>query len=83
MFIGDYLIALDILREALENDYSVTFERIECSIFGDMFFFYPNRNGAERYAVNIKTKSVQYLYSDTWRNPDHRVVIKEPSLLEE
>jgi len=75
MFIGDYLIALEILGEALESDYSVCFDRIECSAFGDMFFFYPNRNNAERYAVNIKTKSVQYLYNDTWRNPDHKVVI--------
>lgn len=75
MFISDYLVALEILGDALESDCSVCFDRIECSIFGDMFFFYPNRNSAERYAVNIKTKSVQYLYNDTWRNPDHKVVI--------
>lgn len=75
MFIGDYIVALEILSEVLESDYSVCFDRIECSIFGDIFFFYPNRNNAERYAVNIKTKKVQYLYNDTWRNPDHKVVI--------
>lgn len=75
MFISDYLVAFDILHEALESDFSVCFERIECSAFGDRVFFYPNRNSAERYSVNIKTKSVQYLYSDTWRNPDHRVII--------
>ena len=77
MFLGDYMEAFEILIDALESEYSVCIERIECSIFGDEFFFYPQRSGAERYAVNIKTKSVQYLYADTWRNPEHRVIIKE------
>lgn len=75
MYLGDYMEALEILTDALESEYSVCIMNIACSAFGDRFLFFPVEN--EYYVVFPKTKRVEYHYSDTWRNPEHRVIIKE------
>ena len=77
MFIRDFYEALDILTEALESDVSICIERITSSYFGETFQVYPNRNINECYQVNIKTRRVEYHYEDTWRHPEHRVIISE------
>ena len=76
MFLGDYMEALEILIDALESEYSVCIKNIVCSAFGDRFLFYPSLEN-ECYVVFPKTGRVEYHYSDTWRNPEHRVIIKE------
>lgn len=77
MFLYDYLKAIEILADCLESYYSICIDKIQCAVFGDWFFFYPDRNNKEYYAVNVKTARIEYRYPDTWRNPDHRDIIQE------
>lgn len=76
MFLGDYMEALEILIDALESEYSVCIKNVTFSAFGDRFLFYAPV-GNECYVVFPKTGRVEYHYSDTWRNPEHHVIIKE------
>ena len=76
MHLGDYMKALKILINALESEDSVCIKNVAFSAFGDKFLFHlPVVN--EWYVVFPKTGRVEYHYSDTWRNPEHRVIIKE------
>lgn len=77
MFIRDFYEALDILTEALESDVSITVAHINASYFGNTFQIYPSYTNGECYQVNIKTRRVEYHYEDTWRYPEHRVIISE------
>ena len=76
MVLRDFSKALAYLVEALGSDVSMCFNKIECSIFGGCFVFSSILGQPPYYRV-WRGGLVEKIYSDPWRNPDHREIICE------
>lgn len=73
MFLGDFQTAIDGIIEyfgEFESFTSIT-HSWDCSkvIFKNLF--------DETYLYYIETGRIEKLYADTWRNPNHKDILKE------
>lgn len=75
MFLLDYSGAIEYLSEVLESYTSVCFHSITCSVFGDRIIF-TAEDRETTYAV-FQTGRVEIRFSDTWRNPEHKIILCE------
>ena len=75
MFLSDYLYAINYLAAALGSDMSICFTQVSCNVFGNSFIFAVDGSN-ERYIV-WRGGLVEKVYNDTWRNSDHKEIIKK------
>lgn len=73
MFLGDFQTAIDEMIEYFGEFESFT--SITHSWDGSKFTF--KNLSDETYLYHIKTGRIERIYADTWRNPNHRDVLKE------
>lgn len=75
MFLIDYSRAIEYLSDVLESYASICFHSITCSVFGDRIIFTAD-DGQTNYVV-FQTGRVEVHYRDTWRNPEHKTVLRK------
>lgn len=73
MFLRDYYNAVIYLSTVLGGDCSMCFSSISASMFGDKMCFKVDH---ETSYIVYRGGRVEKTYPDTWRNPNHKSLIK-------
>lgn len=74
MWLSDYVEAIKVMQEVFGD---TCFMSICSSYDGSAIIFKEEMQSDESYVYYRKTGRIIKTYKDTWRNPEHHIVIKE------
>lgn len=75
MYPKEICCALNILKNRLGTD-QIFIKRISSSVFEGRIIFYTDDDDVY-YIVDLTRAHVEVLHRDTWRHPEHRIILKE------
>ena len=74
MWLSDYIEAIKAMQEVFGDS---CFMSIHSSWDGLSFIFKPEIDSPESYVYYRKSGRIEKHFKDTWRDPEHRIIIKE------
>lgn len=74
MWLSDYIDAIKGMQEYFGDS---CWMDIRCSIDGSIFIFRHDINDEDKIVYFRKTGRIEHWYNDTWRNPEHKKILRE------
>ena len=74
MYPYELRIALDTLTESIGLQEDLFMVRIQPTIYDTVVFYMDD---GTHYVVDPNSGRIERRFNDTWRNPNHRIIIRE------